>query len=104
AAGPRVGHDSAEALAGLDGRQRLASPIDRFKAHGARALIFAAMGNAAAAQKHAREAVLAAAAIQSPFRYHRTLGLVGDLHVEQLVELKRLAAEQRVEADKARER
>jgi hypothetical protein len=51
-------------------------PVDRYRAHGARALIFQELGHAAEAQSSGKLALAAAAETKSGFRYHQNLGLV----------------------------
>lgn len=80
--------EAVAALAGID----LVFPVDRFKAHGAQALILSATGQKGAAIAHARQAVEAAAATDSGFRYHRHVGLVGDAYAHVAEGLHGLAA------------
>jgi tetratricopeptide (TPR) repeat protein len=54
-------------------------PVDRYKAHGARALILQELGRAAEAQSSGKLALAAAAESRSGFRFHQTLGLVGNV-------------------------
>jgi hypothetical protein len=53
-------------------------PVDRFEWHAASALIKAAVGDRKAAKEHAIEALAAAKASDSGFRYHSKVGLVVD--------------------------
>ena len=55
-------------------------PVHEFLWHGYRALIAKELGDSKAARKSAAIALRAAEVKQSPFRYHRKLGLVGDEH------------------------
>jgi len=82
----------AEALAALAFVDALVFPVERFKAHGAQALILSATGQNGAARAHARKALEAAAATDSGFRYHRQLGLVGDAYADVTKRLRELAA------------
>jgi tetratricopeptide (TPR) repeat protein len=51
-------------------------PVDRFEWHAANALIKAALGDRKAAKNHAIDALAAAEASHSGFRYHPNVGLV----------------------------
>jgi tetratricopeptide (TPR) repeat protein len=94
----------AEALAVLDGAGALAFPVERFKAFGARAFILTAMGRKDDAVLPASQALDAARATDSGFRFHRTVGLVGEQYADMAEQLRELAAaEQRDEADEARD-
>jgi hypothetical protein len=53
-------------------------PVDHFRWHAAYALIFSAQGRSSLAREHARRALDFAALDDSGFRYHPTVGLVGD--------------------------
>lgn len=53
-------------------------PIERFEWHAANALIKAALGNRQAAKEHAIDALAAAKASHSGFRYHPNVGLVAE--------------------------
>ncbi len=55
---------------------RATFPVERFRAHGARALILAALGHTDAAADAAIMALAAAEEKRSPFHNHRLLGLV----------------------------
>jgi tetratricopeptide (TPR) repeat protein len=57
-------------------------PVDRYRAHGTRALILRELGRAAEAQSSAKLALAAAAERWSGFRYHQNLGLVGNVEDE----------------------
>lgn len=52
-------------------------PVERYTAHGARALILQELGRTDEARSSAKSARAAAAETQSGFRHHQTLGLVG---------------------------
>jgi tetratricopeptide (TPR) repeat protein len=65
-----------EALAALDEFPAGPFPVQRYREAAARALIFAATGHEENAKLWAQRALDAAAARESPFRYHRQLGLV----------------------------
>ncbi len=71
----------------------LAFPIRRFKWHASLALILSHRGNESEAREHARQAVEAAEAKKSRFRYHRDLGLVGKEHKSVVKRLIRMAAD-----------
>lgn len=60
------------------GRKRLTFPLDHFHWHCARALIAAEENDPAGARLHAERALAAAAIQHSGFRYHPTVGLVGE--------------------------
>jgi tetratricopeptide (TPR) repeat protein len=67
----------SRALAILDATQsRLMFPIDRYLAHGTRALILDEWGNREEARESAALALAAASETQSGFRYHQDIGLV----------------------------
>ena len=68
-------------------------PLDRFMWHASYALISSALGDQAAAKKNAIEAVAAAEAKKSGFRYHQNLGLVGKEHTPVLKTLISLVAD-----------
>lgn len=59
---------------------RLMFPVDHFRWHAAHAFIFSAQGRSSLAREHARRALDFAALDDSGFRYHPTVGLVGDQH------------------------
>jgi hypothetical protein len=80
-----------EALQALLGADE-AFPISRFKVHGARAMILAAKGAMEASRAEVIEALQAAAAGESGFRYHQAVGLVRGQHAEQQALLRKLAA------------
>ena len=61
-----------------ENRSSLTFPVDRFEWHAACALIKAAVGESRAAKEHAIEALAAARASHSGFRYHPKVGLVGN--------------------------
>ena len=65
-------------------------PVDHFKWHAAASLIHADCQEQAQARSHAQQALLAAQIDRSSFRFHGSLGLVGEEHravVEALQEL-----------------
>ncbi len=66
----------AEALAVLDEFSQDTFPIDRYRDHLLRALIFAARGKRRKARQHARAALAETAITHSGLRYHPTFGLV----------------------------
>lgn len=67
-------------------------PAEKFKAASIRALIAAHGGDLDTARTYARANLDAAVAAESPFRYHRKLGLVHFVDPEVLDELRVLAA------------
>lgn len=69
----------------------LAFPIRRFKWHASCALILSHRGDEYEAKKHAKQAIEAAEARRSRFRYHRDLGLVGKEHKPVVKHLVRMA-------------
>lgn len=71
----------------------LAFPVELFKAATVRAFVAHSRGDLHAASRYAIEALTAAGLPQSPFRYHRSLGLVAGKRYEQvIVRLRKLAA------------
>jgi hypothetical protein len=66
-------------------------PHDRYVWNGSAALIAYEMGNLAEAREFAERALRAAAQTQSPFRFHRSLGLVRDTSDEFGRRIKRIA-------------
>ena len=67
-------------------------PVHRYKYAAVRAVLAEARGEFPAATEHAREALAAAAATESPFRRHRSLGLVQFVDPLLLERLRALAA------------
>jgi tetratricopeptide (TPR) repeat protein len=67
-------------------------PIEEFRIATCRALIAAEQGESTDARRWAREALAAAAKTESPFRYHRKLGLVRGVDPRAFERLKSLAA------------
>jgi tetratricopeptide (TPR) repeat protein len=67
-------------------------PVDRFRAAVIRALVADEQGDRSIARDWARRALEAAAATESPFRYHRKLGLVRSAAPTVLEWLKGLTA------------
>jgi tetratricopeptide (TPR) repeat protein len=67
-------------------------PLHRFKQATARALIAADTDDLQAAKGYAQEALQAANATDSPFRYHRKLGLVQFVDPSTIARLRALAA------------
>ena len=59
-------------------RDYLLFPADRYRAHGARALILQELGQTAEARSSAELALAAAAETRSGFRYHQGVGVVGN--------------------------
>ena len=79
-----------EALSVL-GTAHIAFPVQTFKAAAVRAIIAEFRHDYGSAAAHARAAVAAADLGESPFRYHRGLGLVEEQHrvvVERMIRLK----------------
>jgi tetratricopeptide (TPR) repeat protein len=72
----------------------LAFPVQVFKAAAIRAFIAESRRDHLAAHQNAKEALLAGAATQSQFRYHRTLGLVDDGYQSVIERLRKLATAQ----------
>jgi hypothetical protein len=67
-------------------------PIQQYRAAAISARISEARGDLVAARKFAKTALAAASKTESPFRYHRDLGLVGTLEPEIEARLRRLAS------------
>jgi tetratricopeptide (TPR) repeat protein len=57
-------------------------PVQRYRSAALRAIVFEHLGQLAEAREFAERALVAAAATESPFRYHRALGLVTDTGTE----------------------
>ncbi len=68
-------------------------PIDRFMWHASFALISSELGNESVAKEHAKQAVAAAEARKTGFRYHQNLGLVGKEHKPVVKTLVNLAVD-----------
>jgi hypothetical protein len=76
----------------LDDRKGdLMFPLDRFLWHASYAIIEAYRGNQQVAARHAKEALSAAEVEKSGFRYHYSVGLVGDEHQPMIAKLDQLA-------------
>lgn len=76
----RVADEYDEALTVLVERfkpQDFSFPATRYRWNGCQALIRAELGQIADASHFAERALVAASETQSPFRYHRSIGLVG---------------------------
>ncbi|MCG7564615.1 tetratricopeptide repeat protein [Pseudoalteromonas sp. McH1-42] len=58
-------------------QERLMFPVDHFRWHAAKAIIFTESGNNEQAARHAGQAFDAAQIKKSGFRFHQSLGLVG---------------------------
>jgi tetratricopeptide (TPR) repeat protein len=83
----------AAAVAALDEfADRVQFPIEEFRIAACRALVAAERGDSNGARRWAREALAAAAKSESPFRYHRKLGLVRGVDPLAFQRLKTLAA------------
>jgi tetratricopeptide (TPR) repeat protein len=74
-------------------KDHLTFPLDRFKWHASYALISTQLGDKSTAKDHAIEAVAAAEAKKSGFRYHQNLGLVGKEHRSVVKTLIHLTAD-----------
>jgi tetratricopeptide (TPR) repeat protein len=85
-------HYYEQALAVADDIRLLATPVDRFLVFGGCALILHDVGRKAEATACAREAVRAAEATDSGFRYHRARGLVDANYGTAISTLRRLSA------------
>ncbi len=59
-------------------KDRLVFPVQRFMAFATRALIYATIGNTSVAKANAKDALEAASANDSGFRYHSNIGLVSE--------------------------
>lgn len=68
-----------------------AFPVSRFRWNGCQALIRAELGQAADARHFAERALVAASETESPFRYHRSLGLVSNTDDDFGRRIKRIA-------------
>ncbi len=68
-----------------------AFPIERYHWNGSNALIASELGHAAEAQEFAERALRAAAELESPFRFHKHVGLVRSTDDEFGRRIKRLA-------------
>jgi tetratricopeptide (TPR) repeat protein len=73
-------------------RDRLTCPVQHFMWHAARALILSAQGEPRQAQSEAQIALAAADQSSSGFRFHQSLGLVGDSYHELRERLRDLLA------------
>jgi hypothetical protein len=82
-----------DALQVLDARKAdLAFPVQHFIWHAAKALILSTQGEAVQARSEAQIALAAADQSSSGFRYHQSLGLVGESHRELQERLRALSA------------
>ncbi len=83
----------AEAVAGLDelGGDELL-PVLEFRRFAVRALMSEARGDRETAAQAARRALVAASKTESPFRWHRKLGLVGSIAPDLERRLRALAS------------
>ena len=70
-------------------REDVAFPVQRFMWHAARALILFAQGESIQAEREARMALATADESSSGFRYHQSLGLVGNWYRELRERLRR---------------
>jgi tetratricopeptide (TPR) repeat protein len=85
----------SRAISILDANQaRLAFPVERYRAHGARALILHDLGKSSEARESANAAIAAASETRSGFRYHQELGLVTSVDDELGRQLKAIAQRQ----------
>jgi tetratricopeptide (TPR) repeat protein len=79
-----------QAMAMLSGAEsQLMFPVDRFKFHAAKAMILA-HSDLPSARSAARLALEAAASDHSGFRFHPSVGLVSERHVQALSKLRGL--------------
>ena len=76
-----------------DRKDDVAFPLDRFMWHASYALISSKRGDQARTTNHAKQALVAAEAKKSGFRYHQNLGLVGKEHKPVVKTLMRLATD-----------
>ena len=76
----------------MDANKNLIFPVQRFKFHASKAIIFAHRQNDDSAQAEARLAIDNASLDRSGFRYHSKLGLVSDDHTKALSKLYGLLA------------
>ena len=83
-------HDAIEALEEFGGGEVF--PVSVYRHAVTRALIADAMGERATARGYAQQALAAAAKDESPFRYHRKLGLVRFVDPDVLAKLRELCA------------
>ena len=67
-------------------------PVQEYEEAAAKAFLEGRLGRSAKAREHARQALAAAARTDSGFRYHKTLGLVGDAHEDERAKLMLLAS------------
>jgi len=81
----------AEALEVLQAAH-VAFPVQSFKAAAVRAFVAESRDDPQSARMHALEALEAAGLKKSPFRYHRSLGLVGEEYELAIQRLNELAA------------
>lgn len=73
-------------------------PVVQYRSHAARAFLLEALGQDDPAMEHARSALEAAAESESPFRYHRKLGLVDTPDEAEQQRLRGIAGESRPRA------
>jgi tetratricopeptide (TPR) repeat protein len=71
-----------------ENQKRLMFPVDHFRWNASLALIAADSGRSENARAHAREAMEAAGRDDSGFRYHPSVGLVGDRYDEVIEKLE----------------
>ena len=82
----------SRAISILDANQaHLRLPVERYRAHGARALILHDLGKILEARESANVALAAASETRSGFRYHQELGLVTTVDDELGKRLKAIA-------------
>lgn len=92
----RLSHLYSRALQILDTHlSRVMFPMDRYVANGARALILQEQGDETGAGLCAERALAAASEVQSGFRYHQDVGLVGDIDDDFGRRLQTLVASRR---------
>jgi len=76
-----------------ENQSRLTFPVDHFLWHAARSLIQAELGHTSEAQVHALRALEAARKEHSGFRYHPTVGLVGDSYESIRTKIEKIAVQ-----------
>ena len=72
------------------GLREIALPVDEFMFHAANALIASEQRRMESASDHARNAIEAAGITKTGFRYHQSIGLVGNEHKSTIKRLRRI--------------
>lgn len=70
--------------------ERLMFPVDFFKYHTSKAIIFSSYGDLKSARSESKAAIEVAARDHSDFRYHPHVGLVSEKHFQALAKLRDL--------------